>query len=81
MGKLSLLAAFAVAFFAGGVAIAKEKAAEAPKEKKICKAMKTTSSRIAAKRVCKTQAEWAQGPSQEELDDAAARLRGAGRQN
>ncbi|HEX8526588.1 hypothetical protein [Allosphingosinicella sp.] len=81
MVKLSLLAAFAVAFLAGGAAVAKEKAAGAPKEKKICKATKTTSSRIPAKRVCKTEAEWAQGAGQEELDDAAARLRGIGRQN
>ena len=81
MGKLSLLAAIAVTFMAGQAAVAGEKAKDAPKEKKICKVTKTTSSRIAAKRVCKTQAEWAQGSNQEELDDAEARIRGMSRGN
>jgi len=81
MRKLSLVAAFAVTLMAGGAAVAKEKAAEAPKEKKICKATKTTSSRIPAKKVCRTEAEWAQRSSQEDLDDAEARLRGITRGN
>ena len=82
MRKLSLLVAFAVLLPAGGAAFAKEKAkGDAPRERKICKSVKTTSSRIAAKRICKTEAEWAQASSQEELDDAAGRLRGATRGN
>lgn len=81
MGKLSLLAAVAVTLLAGGVAVAEEKPAKAPKEKKICKVTKTSSSRIAAKKVCRTAAEWAQAPSQEDLDDAEARLRGMSRGN
>lgn len=81
MGKLSLLAAVAVILLAGGVAVAKEKANDAPREKKICKATKTSSSRIPAKKVCRTEAEWAQKSSQEDLDDAEARLRGMARGN
>ncbi|HYI40905.1 MAG TPA: hypothetical protein VE053_11365 [Allosphingosinicella sp.] len=79
MGKLSLLAVIAFTFLAGGAAVAKEKASEAPKEKKICKTTRTTSSRIPAKKVCKTEAEWAQ--NQEDLDDAESRLRGMTRGN
>lgn len=81
MRKSSLLAAFAVTLLAGGGAVAKEKPADAPKEKKICKSVKTSSSRIPAKKICKTEAEWAQASSQEELDDAAGRLRGMTRGN
>ncbi|MET1110942.1 MAG: hypothetical protein ABWX67_05370 [Allosphingosinicella sp.] len=81
MRKSSLLAALAVVALAGAPAAAREKPADAPKEKKICKKMTTTSSRIPAKRVCRTAAEWAQASSQEELDDAAARLRGVARSN
>ena len=81
MRRSSLLAAVAVTLLAGGVAVAKEKAKDAPKEKKICKATTTTSSRIPDKKVCKTAAEWAQGPSQEELDDAEAKIRGMTRGN
>ncbi|HYW17606.1 MAG TPA: hypothetical protein VE891_15815 [Allosphingosinicella sp.] len=81
MGKLSLLAVFVVTFTAGQVALAGEKAKGAPGEKKICKASATTSSRIRAKKVCKTQAEWAKGPTQEELEDAEAKIRGMSRGN
>lgn len=81
MGKLSLLAAVAVISLAGGVAVAKEKANDSPQEKKICKTTKTSSSRIPAKKVCRTEAEWAQKSSQEDLDDAEARLRGMARGN
>lgn len=81
MVKLSLLAAFAFTFMAGQVAVAKEKAKDGPAEKKICKVTKTTSSRIPAKRVCRTAAEWAQASNQEDLDDAAGKLRGMGRGN
>lgn len=81
MGKSNLLAAVAATLLAGGVAVAKEKPQEAPKEKKICKATKTTSSRIPAKKVCRTAAEWAQASSQEDLDAAEGRLRGMTRGN
>ncbi|HET9637995.1 MAG TPA: hypothetical protein VFP12_02195 [Allosphingosinicella sp.] len=81
MRKPNLLAAFAATLLIGGVGVAKEKAKDAPKEKKICKATTTTSSRIPAKKVCKTAAEWAQGPSQEDLDDAEAKIRGMSRGN
>jgi Flp pilus assembly protein TadB len=80
MLKSSLSAATAIALLAGA-AVAKEKPADAPKEKKICKSVKTTSSRIASKRVCKTAEEWAQASSQEELDDSADKLSGMGRNN
>ena len=79
MRKSSLLAA-AVALLAGA-AVAKEKPADAPKEKKICKSVKTTSSRIASKRVCKTAEEWARASGQEELDAASDKLSGMGRVN
>lgn len=80
MRKSSLLAAAAVWLLAGA-ATAREKPPEAPKQKKICKSVKTTSSRIAAKRICKTEAEWAQASAQEELDGAEGRLRGMSRGN
>jgi hypothetical protein len=81
LGKLSLLAALAFIFLAGGAASAGEKGKGEPREKKICKTMKTSSSRIPAKKVCKTEAEWARASSQEELDDAESRLRGMTRGN
>lgn len=81
MVKLSLLAACAFIFVAGQAAVAKEKVRDAPAEKKICKVTKTTSSRIAAKRICRTAAQWAQASNQEDLDDAAAKLRGISRGN
>lgn len=80
MRKRDLLAAFAATLLVGGVAVAK-KTDGPPKEKKICKAVKTTSSRIAAKKICKTEAEWNSAASQDELDDAAGRLRGMARGN
>lgn len=80
MGHSRLFAAVAIVLLAGGAA-AKEKPADAPKEKKICKSVKTTSSRIASKRICKTAEEWARSSSQEELDAAADRLSGMGRNN
>ncbi|MGZ8286687.1 MAG: hypothetical protein ACXW27_09775 [Allosphingosinicella sp.] len=81
MRKSNLLAAVAATLMIAGTALAKEKVEGAPKEKKICKAVKTSSSRIAAKRVCRTEAEWNSAASQEELDDAAAKLRGMSRGN
>ncbi len=81
MVKFSLLVAFAFTSLAGGVAVAKEKVKDEPREKKICKTTKTTSSRIATKRDCRTQAEWDAAGGQESLDDAEGRLRGMSRGN
>jgi hypothetical protein len=80
MRNLNLFAALAATLLVGGVAVAKEKADGAPKEKKICKSDRTSTSRI-PKKTCRTQAEWDGRSSQESLDDAAARLRGMGRGN
>jgi hypothetical protein len=77
MRKSNLLAAVAVTLIIGGAALAKEKAQGAPKEKKICKVDRESTSRI-PKKTCRTQAEWDLRTSQEQLDDAAAKLRGAG---
>lgn len=78
---LNLLAAVAATLLVGGTAVAAEKPADAPKEKKICKGTTGSTSRIAKKRVCRTKAEWASMSNQEDLDDAAGRLRGMGRGN
>ena len=78
MGKLSLLAAIALSLAAGGVAVAKEKAGGTPKDKKICKADRESKSRI-PKKTCLTEAEWALKSAQDDLDDAASRLRAQGR--
>jgi hypothetical protein len=76
MRKLNLLAAIAVISLAGGTAVAKDdKPAGAPKEKKICKSDRMSTSRI-PKKICRTQAQWDGRTSQESLDDAAAKLRG-----
>lgn len=77
MRKLNLLAAVAAISLAGGTAIAEEKPVKAPKEKKICKSDRMSTSRI-AKKICRTQAEWDGRSGQESLDDAAAKLRGMG---
>jgi hypothetical protein len=84
MRKFTALAAAAATLLAGSVAFANEKPAGAPKaakEKKICRGLTTSTSRIPAKKICKTKAEWEQAANQEDLDDAAARLRGMGRVN
>jgi hypothetical protein len=47
MRNFNMLAVIAVAMLAGGVAVAAEKPAEAPKEKKICKGEAGSTSRIA----------------------------------
>lgn len=78
MVKLSLLTAVAYTFLAGGVAVAKDKADGAPKEKKICTVSKTTTSRIPRK-TCRTQAEMDMRSAQDDLDDAVAKLRTTGR--
>lgn len=81
MLKLNLLAAVAATFMVGGTATAAgEKPAKPPKEKKICKADRMSTSRI-PKKICKTQAEWDGRSSQESLDDAADKLSGMGRNN
>jgi hypothetical protein len=77
MRKSNLLAAVAATFLIGGAALAKGKAEGAPKEKKICKVDKESKTRI-PKKICRTQAEWDSRTTQDELDDAAARLRGMG---
>ncbi len=77
MRRLNLLAAVAVTLMIGGAALAKEKAEGPRKEKKICKVDRESKSRI-PKKTCLTQAEWDLRTSQEELDAAAARLRGMG---
>lgn len=82
MRNLNLLAAIAAISLAGGAAVAaEEKPAKAPKEKKICKGEAGSTSRIAKKRICRTQAEWASMSGQDDLDDAADRLSGMGRGN
>ncbi|MGA9582721.1 MAG: hypothetical protein WBR13_12215 [Allosphingosinicella sp.] len=81
MRKLNLLAAVAIISLAGGTAAADPQPAKAPKEKKICKGDRTSTSRIAKKRVCRTKAEWASMANQEDLDDAGGRLRGMSRGN
>jgi hypothetical protein len=83
MLKLNLLAAIAATLLIGGTAVAKDETVKAPKEKKICRGQRTSTSRIPAKKVCRTQAEWNQASSntQEDLDDAAGRLRGMTRDN
>ncbi|WP_294235912.1 hypothetical protein [uncultured Sphingomonas sp.] len=46
------------------------------KEKKICRAQETTGSRLAAKRVCKTQAEWDEiaANARNTVEDSATRM-------
>jgi uncharacterized membrane protein len=84
MRKFTALAAAAATLLAGSAAFANEKPADAPKaakEKKICRGLTTSTSRIPAKKVCKTKAEWQQAGNQEDLDDAESRLRGMTRGN
>ena len=80
MLKLNLLAAVAATLLVGGTAVAQEKPVKAPKEKKICKADRMSTSRI-PKKICRTQAEWEGRTSQENLDDSADKLSGMGRAN
>lgn len=84
MRKVSLLAAVAATLLAGGTAVAADaaqgKAAKPAKEKKICRADRTSTSRI-PKKICKTQAEWEGRSTQDDLDDSADRLSGMGRGN
>jgi hypothetical protein len=77
MRNLNLLAAVAATLLIGGGAVAKEQKAGAPKEKKICKSDRMSTSRI-PKKICRTQAEWEGRSSQEALDDSAGKLRGMG---
>ncbi len=80
MRNLNLLAVLAAVSLAGGVAVAAEKPAKAPKEKKICKAEPNSISRIPRK-TCRTQAEWDNMARRGELDEAASTLRGISRGN
>jgi hypothetical protein len=82
MLKLNLLAAAAAAtLLIGGPAVAgPEKAAKPPKEKKICKADRMSTSRI-PKKICRTQAEWEGRSGQEALDDSADKISGMSRNN
>lgn len=81
MRRLNLLAAIAAISLAGGVAVATEqKPVKAPKEKKICKSDRMSTSRI-PKKICRTQAEWDGRSSQEALDDSADKISGMGRGN
>ncbi|HEY0130264.1 MAG TPA: hypothetical protein VGB57_02580, partial [Allosphingosinicella sp.] len=60
MRKFTALAAVAATLTVGGIAVAKEKKADAPgavKEKKICRGEAQSYSRIPRKKVCRTQAE------------------------
>ncbi|MEA3010594.1 MAG: hypothetical protein QOJ91_2286 [Sphingomonadales bacterium] len=77
MLKLNLLAAVAATLLVGGTAVAKDKAEHAPKEKKICTTDRMSTSRI-PKKICRTQAELDRKNNQEDLDDAAGKLRGIG---
>ncbi len=78
MRKLNLLAAVAAISLASGLAVAaEENPVKAPKEKNICKSDRTSTSRI-PKKICRTQAEWDGRSTQEDLDDAASKLRGMG---
>ena len=81
MLKLNLLAAVAATLVVAGTAsAAEEKPVKPRKEKKICVADRTSTSRI-PKKICRTQAEWDGRPSQEDLDQASDRLSGMGRNN
>ncbi|MET1110943.1 MAG: hypothetical protein ABWX67_05375 [Allosphingosinicella sp.] len=80
MLKLNLLAAVAATLLIGGAAVAQEKPVKAPKEKKICRSDRMSTSRI-PKKICRTQAEWEGRTSQENLDTAADKLSGMGRGN
>ncbi|WP_343528687.1 hypothetical protein [Sphingomonas sp.] len=54
-----------------------EPAAPPVKEKKICRVEEKTGSRLGAKRICRTQAEWdaIAADARKDTDDASARLR------
>ena len=83
MRKANLLAAVAATLLIGGTAAAEAgqaKPAKPAKEKKICRADRTSTSRI-PKKICKTQAEWEGRSTQDDLDDAADKLSGMGRGN
>jgi hypothetical protein len=84
MRKFTALAAVAAIMTVGGTAVAKEKKADSPgevKEKKICKSQISTGSRLAQKKVCRTQAEWNAMGGQDALDDAVGKLQGISRGN
>jgi hypothetical protein len=57
MRHFNIMAAVAATLLVGGIASAKDKSEE-PKEKKICRILEDSTSRIGAKRICRTKAEW-----------------------
>lgn len=81
MRNLNLMAAVAATLLAGGVAVAREKPADAPKAKKICKGEENSNSRIQRRKVCRTQAEWNQLTGPDGMDGAEGKLRGMSRGN
>jgi hypothetical protein len=80
MRHFNILAAVAATMLMGGVAIAKDKPEGASKEKKICRTEGDSTSRIAAKRICRTKAEW-EGRSSETQRDAARAVDSMSRRN
>lgn len=56
--RMLVLAATAMALATGGAAAADEGKPEAKKERKICREDPQTASRLGARKICKTAAEW-----------------------
>lgn len=67
MRNFNIFAAVAATVLLGGMAGAKDKP-EAPKEKKICRTEGDSTSRIAARRICRTKAEWEQRSGETQRD-------------
>jgi hypothetical protein len=67
MRHINILAAVAATVLLGGMAGAKDQP-QAPKEKKICRIQDDSTSRITAKRICRTKAEWEQGSDEAQRD-------------
>lgn len=80
MRNPTMLAAVAAMLLAGGVAVAKDRPAEAPKAKMICRGEADLGSRLQRKQVCLTKAEWDQ-MAVEERGGSKGSLRGSGRGN
>jgi hypothetical protein len=71
MRKFNILAAVAATMLVGGVAVAKEKPANAG-EKKVCRIEMPAVGRIPEKRVCRTKAEWEAITAEGQRDAARA---------
>lgn len=69
MRHFNIFAAVAATVLLGTMAGAKDKPEGAAKERKICRTEGDSTSRIAAKRICRTKAEW-EGRSSETQRDA-----------